>query len=210
MVKGILGKKLGMTQVIDEDGAFIPVTLIQAGPCVVVQKKTIDNDGYWALQLGMVEAKPMRKPSNPVKGHFKKINIPPTRFLKEIRYKGEPELKVGDKIYADVFEKGETAVLTGTSKGKGFQGVVKRHGFHGGRKSHGSRFHKQTGSIGASADPSRVYKGKKMPGRMGNERVTLKSVKIVEVSRDDNYILVRGSVPGVKGSYVVLRNKYSK
>ncbi len=207
MTKGLLGKKLGMTQIIDENGLFVPVTVIQAGPCVVVQKKTIDKDGYWAVQLGLVEAKPRKNPSNPIKGHFKKINIPPTRYLREIRYTEEPELKTGEKIYADVFEKGETAVVTGISKGKGFQGVVKRHGFGGGRKTHGSRFHKQPGSIGASADPSRVYKGKKMPGRTGNERVTLKSVKIVEVSKDENYILVRGSVPGVKGSYITIRNK---
>ncbi len=207
MTKGLLGKKLGMTQIIDENGLFIPVTVIQAGPCVVVQKKTINKDGYWALQLGLVEAKPRKSPTKQIRGHFKNINIPPTRYLKEIRFKEEPELNTGEKIYADIFEAGETAVLTGTSKGKGFQGVVKRHGFGGGRKTHGSRFHKQTGSIGASADPSRVYKGKKMPGRMGNERVTLKSVRIVEVSKDDNYILVRGAVPGVKGSYVIIRNK---
>lgn len=207
MTKGILGKKLGMTQVIDENGVYIPVTLIQAGPCIVVQKKTIDKDGYWALQLGMVESKPKKNPTNQIKGHFKKVNIPPTRFIKEIRYKDEPDLNMGDKIYADIFQKDDIAVLTGISKGRGFQGVVKRYGFGGGRKTHGSKFHNRPGSIGASADPSRVYKGKKLPGRMGNAKVTLKTVKIVEVSKDDNYILVRGSVPGSKGSYVILRNK---
>lgn len=207
MNKGILGKKLGMTQIIDESGIFIPVTLIQAGPCVVVQKKTLDKDGYWALQLGLIENKPMKRPSNPIQGHFKKTNVPPTKYSKEIRFADEPEYKVGDKIFADLFEKGDTVLVTGTSKGKGFQGVVKRHGFHGGRKTHGSKFHKRPGSIGASADPSRVYKGKRMPGRMGNHRVTLKSVKVVEISKEDNYLLLKGGVPGVRGSYVIIRNK---
>jgi len=206
MIKGLLGKKIGMTQIIDENGVFVPVSVIQAGPCVVIQKKSPDKDNYWALQMGLVEAKPKKNPTKPILGHFKQANIPPTRFLREIRFEREPEQKVGDKLYADVFAKGEKVKVTGLSKGKGFQGVVKRHNFGGGRKTHGARFHREPGSIGSSAWPSKVIKGKRMPGRMGHDRVTVRNLEVVQVSKEENYLLIKGAVPGAKGTYLIIQN----
>jgi len=205
MVEGIIGKKIGMTQMFDETGLVIPVTVIQAGPCAVIQKKTLERDGYAAVQLGFVEETPAKHPGKPTLGHFKASEIPPTRVLKEFRVDASAEIKPGDQFSVDMFKPGDKVMVTGTSKGKGFAGVVKRWGFHGGRMTHGSMFHRAPGSIGASAYPSRVVKGKKMPGQMGSERKTVKNLLVVEADKEKNLLVLRGAVPGAKGGYVLIR-----
>ncbi len=205
MVEGIIGKKVGMTQIFDELGNVVPLTVIQAGPCVVVQKKEQAKDGYSSLQLGLIEEKTPKKITKPVRGHFKKIEVPPTRVLREFRLDQEKELKPGDQVFMDIFNEGDKVDVVGTSKGKGFAGVFKRWGFHGGRKSHGSMFHKRPGSIGCSAYPSRVVKGKKMPGQMGSKRVTLKNLIVIQTDKENNLLIVKGSVPGAKGSYLLIK-----
>ncbi len=206
MVEGIIGKKLGMTQVWNENGEVIPVTVIKAGPCVVVQKKSIEKDGYNAVQLGFVEDKPLKKVNKPLEGHFKKSNVPPTRILKEFAVLENFEnINVGDIIKVDIFEKDKKVDCTGFSKGRGFQGVVKRHGFKGGAASHGSMFHRRPGSIGASAFPARVLKGQRLPGRMGGERVTVRNLEIVKIDPENNILMVKGAIPGYKGSYCFIR-----
>ena len=205
-VPGILGRKLGMTQVLSEDGTVIPVTVLKAGPCVVVQRKTADNDGYEAVQLGLVEFIKPRRVNKPLTGHFKKSNVPPLRFLREIRLaEAGAEAKAGDKVLVEeVFKKDDKVDVIGVSKGRGFAGFVKRHHFRGGAKSHGSMFHRAPGSIGASSFPSRIWPGQRMAGQMGNERVTARSLRVVDVDSEEHLLLVRGAVPGANGGYVTI------
>ncbi len=206
MAPGILGKKIGMTQFFDDEGRVVPVTVLQAGPCVVVQRKNVDRDGYEAIQVGLVDFMREKLVKKPQRGHFAKAGVAPMRFLREFRLEdGAEGFEPGDRILAEHFKPREKVSITGTSKGKGFQGVVKRHGFRGGRKTHGSMFHRAPGSIGQSAWPSRVFKGVRLPGRMGGDRVTVSGLEIVEVHPDDNVILVRGAVPGPNGGYVSIR-----
>jgi large subunit ribosomal protein L3 len=203
-VQGIIGKKVGMTQVYAEDGRAIPVTVIEAGPCVVVQRKSKQKDGYSAVQLGLVERRSLKRASKPVKGHFEKAGLPPCRVLREFRVEEGAELKVGDKVSVSLFAPGDTVKVSGISKGKGFQGVVKRHHFRGGAATHGSMFHRAPGSIGASAYPSRVLKGMRAAGHMGAERVSVRNVSVVRVDAEKNILVVRGSVPGAGGGYVII------
>ena len=204
-VQGIIGKKVGMTQVYAEDGRAIPVTVIQAGPCVVVQRKSKEKDGYSAIQIGLVEDRKVKRVTKAMKGHFDKASLPPCRVLREFRVDGGDEAKVGDKVSVEQFAPGENVHVVGTSKGKGFQGVVKRHHFRGGAATHGSMFHRAPGSIGASAYPSRVLKGMRGAGHMGSERVTARNLTVVRVDADKNILVVKGSVPGSGGSYLVIR-----
>jgi large subunit ribosomal protein L3 len=206
-VQGIIGRKVGMTQVYAEDGRAVPVTVIEAGPCVVVQRRAKDKDGYSAVQVGLVEARKVKRVTRPMKGHFDKAGIPPCRVLREFRLDDEAEVKVGDKVSVDVFAPGDTVSVTGVSKGKGFQGVVKRHHFRGGAATHGSMFHRAPGSIGASAFPSRVLKGMRAGGHMGSDRVTVRNLRVVRVDADKNILVVLGSVPGAGGGYLVIRKR---
>jgi large subunit ribosomal protein L3 len=203
-MEGILGRKVGMTQIFVADGTAIPVTVIKAGPCLVVQVKTTDTDGYAAVQIGLVEDKPA-KLNQPLAGHFKKAGVAPLRQVEEFRIDSGEELKAGDEVKASMFAEQDYVDVVGTSKGKGFQGVMKRHGFRGGRGSHGSMFHRAPGSIGSSAYPSRVFKGMRMTGRMGGDRVTTKNLQIVKVDAEQNLIYVRGAVPGPKSGYLAIR-----
>lgn len=204
MKKAILGKKIGMTQIFDENGRAIPVTVIEAGPCTVVQIKSKDSDGYEAIQLGFGEIKE-KKLIKPAKGHFTKVNVTPKKHLREFRIE-EISYNVGDEIKADIFSAGETVDVTGTSKGKGFQGVIKRHGQSRGPMGHGSMYHRRPGSMGSTSTPGRVYKGKNLPGHMGNETVTVQNLEIVKVDLDKNVLLIKGSVPGNKGAILKIRN----
>jgi large subunit ribosomal protein L3 len=206
MVEAILGKKLGMTQVFAENGDVVPVTVLKAGPCVVIQRKTAQKDGYEAVQIGLVEVPPPKRLTKPREGHFKKAGAVPVRFLREVRLKaGSAEVKVGDKVLVDNFAVDELVDVTGVSKGRGFAGVQKRHHFGGGGASHGSMFHRAPGSIGASAFPSRVLKGLRAAGHMGVDRVTVRNLRVVQVLSDDHTLLVRGAVPGPMGGYVIVR-----
>jgi large subunit ribosomal protein L3 len=204
-VQGIIGRKVGMTQVYDEDGRAYPVTVIEAGPCVVVQRKAKEKDGYSAVQLGLVEPGKAKKVTKPMKGHFDKAGLPPCRVLREFRVADGAEVKVGDKVNVDLFAAGDTISVSGTSRGLGFQGVVKRHHFRGGAATHGSMFHRAPGSIGASAWPSRTLKGMKAGGHMGSEKVTVRNLQVVRVDAGNNLLVVRGSVPGAGGAIVVIR-----
>jgi len=204
-VAGIIGKKIGMTQVYAEDGRAIPATVVQAGPCVVVQRKTAQKDRYSAVQLGFVEDRKVKHVTKGMQGHFQKAGLPPCRVLRELRVDAADDVKVGDKLSVEQFKPGDTVVVTGVSKGKGFQGVVKRHHFRGGPATHGSMFHRAPGSIGASAFPSRVLKGMRAAGHMGQDRVTLKNVQIVRVDAEKNLLVVKGSLPGAGGGYLVIR-----
>lgn len=205
MVNGILGKKLGMTQVFTADGKRVPVTVVETGPCVIVQKKTVERDGYNALQLGF-QTKLQQRVSKPEAGHFQLAGKGAFKFLREVPVDEADGYRVGDEITCGEFlSVGEQVDVTGTSKGKGFQGVIKRWGFSGGRGSHGSHFHRAPGSIGCSAWPSRVFKGKKMPGQMGNVRVTTQNLQVVEVRAEQNLVLIKGAVPGSKNGIVMIR-----
>jgi large subunit ribosomal protein L3 len=206
-VQGIIGKKIGMTQVYAEDGRAIPVTVIEAGPCVVVQRKSPEKDGYSAVQLGLVESRKLKRVNKPTKGHFEKAGLPPCRVLREFRVEAGAEVKVGDKVSVELFAPGDTISVVGVSKGKGFQGVVKRHHFRGGAATHGSMFHRAPGSIGASAFPSRVLKGMRAGGHMGSDRVTVRNIKVVRVDTEKNTLVVHGSVPGAGGGYLVINKK---
>ncbi|MCB2179617.1 50S ribosomal protein L3 [bacterium] len=204
MLKGLIGKKIGMTQIFDEEGNAVPITLIEAGPCYVTQVRTTKNENYSAVQLGFGETKPARLTGGQL-GHLKNAGAPPLRFLREFRVK-ETELKIGDKVTADVFEIGEYVDVIGTSKGKGFAGAMKRHGFSGGPMTHGqSDRQRSVGSVGATSGTGRIFKGKKMPGRMGNDRVTVQNLKVALVDADRNLIGIRGAVPGSKGGVVMIK-----
>ncbi len=205
MVTGLIGKKVGMTQLFQPDGTVFPATVLKAGPCVVAQVKTVEADGYAAVQLGLVEARPSKE-NKPTQGHFKKAGVPPTRVRREVTLAagGDP-LKAGDQVGVSIFADGERVDVIGTSRGKGFQGVVKRHHFAGGRASHGSMFHRAPGSIGASSFPSRVVKGMRMAGHMGDDRVTVRNLKVLRVDAENNLLLVEGAVPGGPNSVVVIR-----
>jgi large subunit ribosomal protein L3 len=205
VIEGLIGKKIGMTQVFDEDGNAIPVTIIKAGPCLVVQKKIEEKDGYKAVQLGFVEEKPVKKIKKPLEGHFKKANVQPARKLKEFYYDKDENIEVGKEISLDIFEGCDRVNVTGISKGKGFAGVIKRWGFKGGKGSHGSMFHRAPGSIGASTFPARVIKGKKLPGRKGGEKITVRNLKIVKMDKENHLLIVKGAVPGANGSYVYIK-----
>lgn len=205
MVTGLIGKKVGMTQLFAADGSVSPATVLKAGPCVVVQTKSVDTDGYEAVQLGFVEEKPTRE-NKPTTGHFKNAGVPPTRVRREVKVTagGDP-VKAGDQVNVSVFAEGERVDVIGTSRGKGFQGVVKRHHFKGGRASHGSMFHRAPGSIGASSFPSRVVRGMRMGGHMGHDRVTVRNLKVLKVDAENNLLLLEGAVPGGPNSYVTIR-----
>lgn len=208
MVNGILGIKVGMTQLFEKDGTVVPATVIKAGPCVVVQKKTAAHDGYNAVQLGLVEFVADKHVKKPQQGHFKKANVSPVRFLKEFRLQESAEsTQVGSKILVDQFSPSDSVDVSGVSKGKGFAGVIKRHNFRGGAATHGSMFHRAPGSIGASAFPSRVLKGMRAAGHMGQDNVTTKNLRVVRVDVEQNLLIVRGAVPGANGGYVVIRKK---
>lgn len=206
MKKAIIGKKIGMTQIFDENGKVIPVTVVQAGPCVVSQKKTVETDGYNALQLGYGDVRP-KLVNKPLKGHFDKSDIAPKKTLREFRLADISTYNVGDIIKADVFESGEKVDVTGTSKGKGWAGVIKRWNFRRLKETHGSGpVVRKGGSIGACSDPSRVFKGKKMSGHLGAERVTVQNLAVVKVDVENNLIAIKGAVPGPKGGIVFIRN----
>ena len=208
-MKGLIGKKLGMTSVYDEDGVAVPVTVIEAGPCVVVQRKDNDKDGYAAVQLGFEDQKEQRL-NKPDLGHFKKAGVDAKRVLKEFRIQEATEVAVGDVIDANAFSEVNFVDIIATGKGRGFQGVVKRYDFGGGRASHGGGWLRRPGSIGMCEFPGRVFKGKKMPGQMGDKRVTTQNLKIVQIRPEENLILVKGSVPGAKGGIVVIKEALKK
>ncbi len=209
MVQGLIGRKLGMSQVFGEQGAVIPVTVIAAGPCVVVQRRELERDGYVAVQLGLVDAKSARRANQPQRGHHAKAGVPPTRVRREFRLEPGSELKPGDPVLVGIFEGVSRVDVIGTSKGKGFQGVMRRHGFRGGRATHGSMFHRAPGSIGSSAFPSRVFRGMRAAGQMGNRRVTVKNLDVVRIDSERNLLLVRGAVPGAWGSMLIVRRAKS-
>jgi large subunit ribosomal protein L3 len=205
MVTGIIGRKVGMTQIFDADGTVHPATVLKAGPCVVVQGKTAQTDGYQAVQLGLVEERPA-KVGKPLAGHYKKAGVPPTRVRREVKLAAGAEApKAGDQVLCSIFADGERVDVIGEGRGKGFQGVVKRHHFAGGAATHGSMFHRAPGSIGASSFPSRVVKGMRGPGRMGGGRVTTRNLKVLRVDADNHLLIVEGSVPGAPTGYVVIR-----
>ncbi len=202
-MKAILGKKIGMTQVFAEDGRVVPVTVVKAGPCVVIQKKTMETDGYEAVKVGYGEVKEKRL-NKPTLGQFKKINVTPTRYMKEVRMDAG-ELDVGGEYKADVFEVGELIDASGTSRGKGFQGVIARWGQHRGPMTHGSRYHRRPGSMGACASPAKVMKGKRLPGRGGFEKVTVQNLEVIRVDAQKDLLLIKGAIPGAKGGLVTIR-----
>ena len=205
MVTGIIGRKLGMTQLFDSDGTVHPATVLKAGPCVVAQVKTAQGDGYEAVQIGLVEGRPTKE-NKATQGHFKKAGVPPTRVVREVKQAaGSEPVKPGDQVNVSIFADGERVDVVGTSRCKGFQGVVKRHHFAGGRATHGSMFHRAPGSIGASSYPSRVVKGMRMGGHMGADRVTVRNVKVLRVDAENNLLLLEGSVPGGPNSILLVR-----
>ena len=206
MQKAIIGKKIGMTQIFDENGKVIPVTVVEAGPCTIVQKKTVENDGYAAVQMGYGDVKPQRL-NKPEKGHFAKADVAPKKTLKEFRLDNIDALNVGDVVKADTFAVGDSVDVSGTSKGKGFAGAIKRHNQHRLKETHGTGpVHRQAGSMGACSSPSRIFKGKGMPGHMGAEAVTVQNLEIVKIDVENNLIAVKGAIPGPKGGIVVLKN----
>ncbi len=204
MSPGIIGKKIGMTQVFRPDGQVVPVTLLKAGPCVVIQRKTPATDGYDAVQLGMVEF--ARKTTKPQAGHLKKAGVDGVKMIREFRLDGgQVEAKAGDRVLVDQFKPKDKVDITGVSKGRGFAGVMKRHNFGGGDGTHGSMFHRAPGSIGASSYPSRVFPGTRMAGQMGNARVTVRNLEVIDVDTEDNVLMVKGAVPGPNGGYVIVK-----
>lgn len=207
MGKGIIGRKVGMSQLFTETGKVVPVTVLEAGPCVVTQKKTVENDGYAAVQLGFEDIRE-KLVSKPMKGHFDKAQTAYKRVLKEFDLDGE--LNIGDIVKADVFAAGDKVDVTGISKGKGYQGTIKRHGFHTGPMAHGSGYHRHQGSMGSNTDPSRVFKGKGMPGHMGSEQVTVQNLDIVKVDAEKNLIAIKGAVPGPNGGLIVVKSAVKK
>ena len=205
MKKAIIGKKVGMTQIFDEKGKVIPVTAIEAGPCVVAQIKNKENDGYEAIQLGFGDIKE-KKVNKPIKGHFAKSKLAPKKHLREFRVDSIEGIKVGDELKADTFVAGDKVDIQGVSKGKGFQGVIKRHGQSRGPMGHGSMYHRRPGSMGPTSTPGRVFKGKKLPGHMGRQTITIQNLEVVKVDLDKNVILVKGSVPGINGSILKIKS----
>ena len=205
MKKGIIGKKIGMTQIFDEKGNVIPVTVIEATPNIVAQVKTVETDGYNSIQLGYGEVKD-KHINKPEKGHFAKAGLTAKKHLREFRVEDVENYKVGDEVKADIFEAGEKIDVQGTTKGKGFQGVIKRHGQHRGPMGHGSMYHRRPGSMGSTSTPGRVFKGKKLPGHMGRVTVTIQNLDVVRVDMDKNVILVKGSVPGAKGAILKIKS----
>ena len=204
MKKAILATKVGMTQIFGENGELTPVTVLQAGPCVVTQVKTVENDGYSAVQVGFVD-KREKLINKCQKGHFEKAGVSYKRYVRELKLDNAEEMKLGEEIKAEAFAAGDKVDATATSKGKGFQGAIKRHGLHRGPMAHGSKYHRHAGSNGACSDPSRVFMGKKMAGQMGNRRITVQNLEVVRVDAEDNLILVKGSVPGPKKALVTLK-----
>jgi len=205
MINGILGRKIGMTQLFESDGTVVPVTVVEAGPCLVVQRKTTENDGYDAVQLGLVGKRVSpRRLTKALRGHFEKAAVPPAGTLGEVKCDSGDAVAPGDKVLCDIFSENESVDVVGVSKGKGFQGVVKRHHFAGGGATHGSMFHRAPGSIGASSYPSRVVKGMRMGGHMGDDRITVRNLKVLETDKDNNILVVRGAVPGARGGYVLI------
>ncbi|MCI8866213.1 MAG: 50S ribosomal protein L3 [Lachnospiraceae bacterium] len=204
MKKAILATKVGMTQIFNDDGVLVPVTVLQAGPCVVTQVKTLENDGYKAVQVGFVD-KREKLVNKPVKGHFDKAGATYKRYVREFRFDNAEEYSVKDEIKADVFAAGDKVDATAVSKGKGFQGAIKRHGQHRGPMTHGSKFHRHQGSNGSATTPGRVFKGKGMPGHMGSKQVTVQNLEIVRVDAENNLLLVKGAVPGPRKSLVTLK-----
>jgi large subunit ribosomal protein L3 len=205
MRDGLIGKKVGMTQGYDAAGNALPLTVLKAGPCTVVQRKTTKRDGYESIQLALIEDRPAKKPGKALQGHYLKSGAPVMKVLREVRCDGDTALKEGDQIFCDVFQAGDKIAVTGVSKGKGFAGVVKRHHFAGGAGAHGSMFHKAPGSIGASSYPSRVIKGLRMGGRMGGDTVTVRNLIVFEADKANNILVVKGAVPGPNGGYVLIR-----
>lgn len=209
-VTGIIGRKVGMTQVFETDGSVVPATVIKAGPCVVVQAKSTQTDGYEAVQLGLVDER-KTKENKPTTGHYRRANVPATRIRREVKVKpGGDALKAGDQVLVSIFTSGDRVDVIATSRGKGFQGVMKRHHFGGGAATHGSMFHRAPGSIGASSFPSRVVKGMRAAGRMGGDRVTTRNLKVVGVDTDNNLLVLRGAVPGAPGGVVVVRRAVAR
>ena len=204
MKKAIIGKKIGMTQIFDETGKVIPVTVIEAGPCVIAQVKTVETDGYDAIQLAFGDVKE-NKVNKPVKGHYAKASLTPKKHLREFRVDSIESYKVGNEVKADTFAQGDKIDIQGISKGKGFQGVIKRHGQSRGPMGHGSMYHRRPGSMGPTSTPGRVFKGKKLPGHMGRQTITIQNLDVVRVDMDKNVILVKGSVPGVKGAILKIK-----
>lgn len=209
MINGILGKKVGMTQVFKEDGTVVPVSVISCGPCVVVQKKTKETDGYEALKMGYEDIRESLK-NKPDQGQFKKAGVAVKRHLKEFKAEDVSAYEVGQEVKADIFETGQFVDITGTSKGKGFQGVIARHGQHRGPMTHGSHYHRGPGSMGACADPGRVFKGKNLPGHGGAVTSTVQNVEVVKVDADNNILLVKGAIPGNKGGYLTIKKSIKK
>ena len=206
MKKAILATKVGMTQIFDESGALIPVTVLQAGPCVVTQVKTVDNDGYSAVQVGFCD-KREKLVNKPLKGHFDKAGVSYKRYLKEFKFEDAESYALGQEIKADIFAAGDKIDATAISKGKGFQGAIKRHGQSRGPMAHGSKYHRHAGSNGACSDPSKVFKGKRMPGQMGNKKVTIQNLEVVRVDAENNLLLVKGAVPGPKKSMITIKER---
>lgn len=205
MKKAIIGRKLGMTQVFSEEGLMIPVTVIEAGPCTVIQKKTEETDGYNALQVGFGDIRE-KLVSKPLQGHFEKAGVDYKRILKEFRLEDISEYEVGSEIKADIFEAGDKVDVSGHSKGKGFQGSIKRHGQSRGPMSHGSKYHRGVGGLAGSASPGKVRKGRPMPGHMGSENVTVQNLEIVRVLPEENVLLIKGAVPGIRGAFVYIKD----
>ncbi len=204
MKKALLATKVGMTQIFNENGALIPVTVLQAGPCAVTQVKTVENDGYSAVQVGFGDIREVLV-NKPRKGHFAKAGVANKKYLKEFKFENAADFTVGQEIKVDIFAEGDKIDATGISKGKGFQGAIKRHGHSRGPMAHGSKFHRHAGSSGAATSPGRVFKGKKMPGQMGNVKVTVQNLEVVKIDTENNIILVKGSVPGPKKAMVILK-----
>lgn len=205
MKNAIMAKKIGMTQIFAEDGKLIPVTVLEAGPCSVVQVKTVENDGYSAIQVGFQDTRE-KLVNKPVKGHFAKAGVSVKRIVKEFRLENAEEFEVGQEIKADTFGVGDSVDVTGTSKGKGFQGAIKRHGQSRGPMAHGSKYHRAAGSMGGASFPGKVFKGKKLPGHMGAKKITVQNLEVVRVDADKNLLLIKGSIPGPKKSIVVIKN----
>jgi large subunit ribosomal protein L3 len=209
MTNAIIGRKVGMTQLFAADGTVTPATVIKAGPCVVVQRKTASTDGYESVQLGLVEEQPARV-RKPLAGHYKKANVPPTRVRREVKVAKDADPKAGDQVLASIFTEGERVDVVGVSRGKGFQGVVRRHHFAGGAATHGSMFHRAPGSIGASSYPSRVIKGMRAPGRMGGDRVTVRNLRVAKIDLENHLLVLRGAVPGAPGGYLLIRKPVAR